>query len=106
MNEAVAAALAMAEAQLARVESGDIDGYLAGLNEYGAACHGLEATVSQADRDALERLIAMDNAMNLRLQEAKETAGRKLATLAQGRAVSTAYLAQSTPRKRVPLLEG
>ena len=96
-DPALAHALVVARQQLARLERGDVDGYIAGLDQYAAACGALRAPVASG----INELVDLDNRMGILLQQAKDGVGLKLAGMHRRRRVTGVYFAPAASTSRV-----
>jgi hypothetical protein len=99
-RETVAAALALAERQLALVRGGDIDGFVAGAEEHDRACGDVTAIPPVDDPVLVERiqqLILTNEAVAAGLASAMKAASDRLEAMHRGRRVAGAYLATPSP---------
>jgi transcriptional regulator with XRE-family HTH domain len=96
-DPALAHALGVARQQLARLECGDTDAYIGGLDEYAAACAALRAPLSSG----INELVDIDNRMGILLQRAKDDVGLRLASIHRRRRVTGAYFAPASITSRI-----
>ncbi|MCC6383051.1 MAG: hypothetical protein IT304_11135 [Dehalococcoidia bacterium] len=99
MDDPVALAVALAERQLAALEQNDFDAFLAGEEEYAAAC-AVAARVPGAGSEAnarLQRLVLLTASISGQLDQLAAGTSRQLERLGRSRAATLAYLGSGRP---------
>jgi len=95
-RETVAVALELAGRQLARLQAGDVNGFIDNVEEYARACDAVAVLAPDGDSgviEAIEQLIAANHAASAELASLMSVAAGRLAGLQQSRQAATAYLA-------------
>jgi hypothetical protein len=91
-------ALALAREQLARLQRGDTEGYIAGLAAYGDACALLDAGVPAGRHADFATLVALDAEMAILLAHSRDALQAELAPISHRRRIAGAYFPSSGAR--------
>jgi len=106
-RETVAVAIEFAGRQLARLQSGDVNGFIDNVEEYARACDAVAALAPAGDAGviaAIEQLIAANDAASAALASLMSAASERLVGMQQGRQVAGAYLA-TPPMDAITVLQ-
>ena len=111
-DDSIAAALTLSRKRWSLLEAGDIDEYLAGLDEFGELCaaacaaFGGEGGHTAANEALFAELVAVNEHLLAETSRRKEEAAAHLASLWQGRRAASAYFTTAPMARPIPRLEG